>query len=116
VDLALDPISGSLLGSTLACVRDFGRVVVFGMVGGSPGTVTTDLLHSRNRSVIGYSTGGHVRERPDRLYPSGEAVLRLLQSDEIRIMLGARYPLEDATQAHRDLESGASTGKLLLHL
>jgi NADPH2:quinone reductase len=33
---------------------------------------------------------------------------------ELRVIVGATYPLEDAAQAHRDLEGRRTSGKLLL--
>lgn len=114
VDLALDPIAGPLFPSTLDCVADFGRLVVFGTSGGSPGSVTTDLLHQRNRAVIGYSNGGHVRGRPQVLSAAGEALLGLLEKSEVKIRVGGEYPFDEAPEAHRALESGQTLGKLLL--
>ena len=32
----------------------------------------------------------------------------------LAIRIGGRYPLADAAQAHRDLEGGGTTGKLLV--
>lgn len=53
--------------------------------------------------------------------PTREALLRhstelfdLVRDGRLRVEIGARYPLKDAAQAHRDLESRATTGKLLL--
>ncbi|MBI4261265.1 MAG: zinc-binding dehydrogenase, partial [Actinobacteria bacterium] len=114
VDLALDSIAGPQFAPTVDCVADSGRVVVFGMGAGVPGSVTTDVLHPRNRSVVGYSTGSLARREPDRLRPAGDAVLRLFAERRIRVMIGRTYPLEDARRAHRDIEGGLSTGKLLL--
>ena len=38
----------------------------------------------------------------------------LVESGRLKIAIGGRYPLAEAAQAHRDLESRTTAGKLLL--
>jgi NADPH2:quinone reductase len=41
-------------------------------------------------------------------------VLGWIGSGELKVRIGQRYKLEDAAQAHRDLEARKTTGKILL--
>jgi NADPH2:quinone reductase len=41
-------------------------------------------------------------------------LLTLVRDGLLTIEIGGRYPLAEAARAHRDLESRATTGKLLL--
>jgi NADPH:quinone reductase-like Zn-dependent oxidoreductase len=41
-------------------------------------------------------------------------IFRLVQDGRLRVDIGRRHPLKDAVQAHRDIESRSTTGKLLL--
>jgi NADPH2:quinone reductase len=41
-------------------------------------------------------------------------VLDLVAAGKLEIRIGARYPLDQARQAHEDLEARRTTGKLLL--
>jgi NADPH:quinone reductase len=41
-------------------------------------------------------------------------VLELIEGGKLDVRIGARYPLEQARQAHEDLEARKTTGKLLL--
>jgi NADPH:quinone reductase-like Zn-dependent oxidoreductase len=41
-------------------------------------------------------------------------VLDLLAQGQIRLIVGATFPLEQAAAAQQALESGSSTGKILL--
>ena len=43
-----------------------------------------------------------------------EEIFDLVANGRLRVEVGGRYPLTDAAQAHRDLESRTTTGKLLL--
>lgn len=42
--------------------------------------------------------------------------LQLLASREVRSEVHGIYPMEDASEAHRLLESGQTTGKLVLQM
>jgi NADPH:quinone reductase-like Zn-dependent oxidoreductase len=82
-------------------------------------------------AVIGAAPVVNLRELPRSVkicypvfrdhIPTHEALLRhsaeifnLVQNGRLRVEIGRRYPLKDAAQAHRDIESRATTGKLLL--
>jgi len=81
---------------------------------GTPGTLTTDVLHTGNRAVLGYTTGGYRAERPEALRPGVEAAFRLVAEGRVHITVGKRFALRDAAEAQRFVESRASTGKVLL--
>jgi NADPH:quinone reductase-like Zn-dependent oxidoreductase len=82
-------------------------------------------------AVIGDAPVVNLRELPNSIklcypvfrdhIPTRDALLRhtaeifdLVRDGRLRVEIGGRYPLKDAAQAHRDLESRTTTGKLLL--
>lgn len=82
-------------------------------------------------AVIGAVPVVNMRELPNSIklcypvfrdhIPTREALLRhsaeifdLVESGRLQVEIGRRYPLKDAAQAHSDIESRATTGKLLL--
>ncbi|MEX2535234.1 MAG: NADPH:quinone oxidoreductase family protein [Trueperaceae bacterium] len=113
LDLILDPVAGEQFESGLGLLAPFGRVVVFGNAGGH-GSLSTGPLHSANRSVIGYSSGHYRKDRPDGVRRAAVEMLELLASGEITVPVSRTFPLANAAQAHRYLESRQSIGKLLL--
>jgi NADPH2:quinone reductase len=64
--------------------------------------------------VIGYSTGGYRASRPERLRLGVEGAFDLVSEGLVKVIVGARYPLREAVEAHRHVESRASHGKTLL--
>ena len=113
-DLILDSVAGPVFAGNLTCLAPFGRLVAFGQASGEPGEVRSSDLYPTNRAVLGYSTGGYRRARPAALRPAAEAVLDLLAAGRLRLVIGRRYPLAEAAEAHRFVESRASTGKVML--
>ena len=116
VDLILDSVAGEVFGAGLTALAPFGRIVAFGNASGTPGTVRTNELHPSNRAVIGYSSGSYRKLRPEALRPAAEASLRLVADDKVHVVVGARFPLRDAAEAHRLVESRTGHGKVLLTL
>jgi len=55
----------------------------------------------------------HVRTRADLLKRSAQ-LFDWIRDGKIEVRIGGRYPLKDAAQAHRDLQSRRTVGKLLL--
>jgi NADPH2:quinone reductase len=113
-DVILDSVAGPVTAASLTCLAPFGRLVVFGQASGAPGEVRSSDFYPLNRSVLGYSTGGYRRLRPAALRPAAEAVLAWLAAGRLRMVITRRFPLAEAAEAHRLVESRASTGKVLL--
>jgi NADPH2:quinone reductase len=114
VDVVLDSVAGPIFAALFPVLAPFGRYVVYGMASGEPGRAASNELHMSNRAVLGYSTGGYRAARPAALRPGMQAALDLVASGKVKVLIGARYPLRDAAEAQRHVESRASTGKVLL--
>jgi NADPH2:quinone reductase len=113
-DVILDSVAGETLTRGLGCLAPFGRLVAYGISSGEPGQALSSDLHPVNRSVVGYSSGHYRRYRPDALRPAADAVLGLLAEGRLRLVVGHRFPLAEAAQAHALIESRASIGKIIL--
>lgn len=113
-DVILDAVAGEVFAQSLDCLATFGRLVIYGIASGQPGTALSNRLHPPCRAVIGYSTGTYRRLKPEALKPAADAVLGYLQAKQLRIIVGGRYQLSQAAAAHRFVESRQSTGKILL--
>jgi NADPH2:quinone reductase len=51
---------------------------------------------------------------PERLRERAAQLFDWIAAGDLRVRIGGVYSLADAAQAHRDMESRATTGKLLL--
>lgn len=114
VDVVLDGVGADTFEASIASLAPWGRLVCYGMASGPPPPVAFGSLYGDNRSIVGYSNGGHRRRRPESLRPAGLAALKLLAQGRWKPVIGARLPLAQAAEAHRMIEDRESIGKVLL--
>jgi len=113
-DVILDSVAGEVFATSLEAFAPFGRYVIYGMASGKPGEAKTPVFHTQNRSLVGFSAGHYRNLRPAVLREGTLAVLELVASGAVTPIIGARFALRDAAQAHTLVESRASHGKVLL--
>lgn len=120
VDVALEMSGGGRLGQTLQTLGPFGRAVVYGSVSGRHGRIPDDVLDamlydpSPNQSLIGFNLGPWFALRPEVAFAALTQLVGWVATGEVTVPVGRSLPLAEAAEAHRLLESGATTGKLVL--
>jgi NADPH2:quinone reductase len=60
--------------------------------------------------------GGFVEDKPELVAEIGRDLERLAGEGVVRPIAGASYPLEQGSQALRDLQERRATGKLVLRM
>jgi NADPH:quinone reductase len=114
VDIVLEMTGGPVFDGSLAALASFGRLVTYGMAGRRrPTAVQPGDLLATSRAVIGFWLV-HCLRRPGGLGPAMEELLSLAASGGLRAVDGGHYPLDRARQAHEDLRSRRTAGKLVL--
>ena len=113
-DVILEMVGGDFLTQNLKCLAIFGRMVVFGAASGERGTIVPVDLMKRCHAVVGFYLP-QIMSRPDLLGPSLKEILGWISTSEVKLTIGATYPLEKAAEAHADLEGRRTTGKLVLN-
>jgi NADPH:quinone reductase len=116
VDVVIDPVGGDRFTDSLRSLAEGGRVVVVGFTGGSIPEVRVNRLLLNNTEVIGAGWGGYVMSKPDVNRQIGQAIIDLIDQGFIRPVVGARFPLERASDALELLEGRGATGKVVLEL
>lgn len=97
---------------SLDALRPSGTFAWFGPVLGGPGPI--DIMSLPRSIKLGYPSFAHHVRTPELLRTRTAQLFDWLATGHLRIHIGGEYPLEAAAQAHADLESRATTGKLLL--
>ena len=115
VDIVLDMVGGDYIQRNLKCVADDGRIHQIGFLSGSKANVDFTRLMLKRITL----TGSTLRARPIEVkarlaYALEEQVWPLLSSGRIKPVIDRVFPLEEASEGHRRMESGAHVGKIML--
>ncbi len=115
VDVILDMVAGDYVPRELKCLADEGRLSIIAVLGGSRAEVDFNEILQR-RLII---TGSTLRPRSVEFKNAIAAALRqkvwpLIEAKEIRPVIFKVFPLADAAEAHRLMESGTHVGKIVL--
>jgi NADPH2:quinone reductase len=113
VDVVFEMAGGAVFDASYAALAPFGRIVVCGIASQEPNEVRTGSLLRHSRSVVGFYLF-HTLERPGMFADALADLFARAARGELRTVIGATYPLEQAAQAHIDLRERRTTGKLLL--
>ena len=113
VDVVLDVAGGAVFDAGEAALAPFGRIVVCGIASREQNTIRTGRLLKRSRSVVGFWLF-HLLERPELLAGPLADLFARARRGELRVVVGATYPLSQARRAHEDLTARRTQGKLLL--
>jgi NADPH:quinone reductase len=116
VDIVIDPVGGDRFTDSLRSLRENGRLVVVGFTGGSIPEVRVNRLLLNNLEVVGAGWGAFVLGKRDINREIGEAVNRLVDEGFVRPIVGARFPLEQASDALKLIDERGATGKIVLEL
>lgn len=114
VRAVFDSVGKTTFDGGLRCLAPRGTMILFGQSSGPVDPVDPAILQRGGSLVLTRPTLVHfVATRDDLLWRSGE-ILSMVERGELRVHVHARYPLREASEAHRALESRATTGKLVL--
>ncbi|WP_017569285.1 zinc-binding dehydrogenase [Nocardiopsis halotolerans] len=105
VDVALDVVAGDLLGEGLPLLREGGRWVVAGALGGYGVTFDVRRLYLHNAQVIGSAM--HTPAHFDLL-------MDLARQGGVRPVIAEVFPLEQAARAQEELARRGHVGKIVM--
>jgi NADPH2:quinone reductase len=114
VDVVYDSIGASTFLKSIDCLRPRGMMVTFGNASGPVPAIEPLLLSQKGSLFLTRPTlGHHIATREDLEWRSGD-LFRWLEERKLTLRIDHVYPLAHAAQAHRDLESRKTSGKLIL--
>lgn len=113
VDVALEMVGGSVFNETLKTLAPFGRLVIFGAASGEQAVFAPGQLMKRNQSVIGFFLPQIMRNQ-ELFQKSFQELLEYMNNGQLKLTIGGAYPLEQAADVHKLLQSRKTIGKLVL--
>jgi NADPH2:quinone reductase len=115
VDLILDMLGASYLARNLEAAAIEGRLVVISLIGGARAEINLNTVMSKRLTL----TGSTLRVRTVAQKAAvADAVRRnvwpLLSAGRVRPIIHATFPLAEASEAHRLMETSTHIGKIVL--
>lgn len=113
-DVIVDPVGGRLRIDSLDVLASLGRLLLVGNASNEwDVTVDTNAIWTRNIAIAGFSVGPYLPAHPDHAAPAAHAALAAIAAGHLDIPY-TEMDLADAERAHRQLETGPVTQRILL--
>ncbi len=114
VPAVYDGVGRNTFDASLASLRPHGILVLYGQSSGPVPPFDLGRLARGGSLFVTRPTLKHFIATPEELTRRAGDVCGWIADGSLSVHIGGRYPLTDAGQAHTDLQSRRTTGKLLL--
>jgi NADPH2:quinone reductase len=112
-DLILDAIGKPTFEPGLKCLAPFGHLLLYGRAGGPPDPLNVFRLFEKSTKVSAFGLPV-VFGMPDLMREGIEKSFQLMRDGKLKLVIGKVFPLAQAAEALRLLQSRQSVGKLVL--
>jgi putative PIG3 family NAD(P)H quinone oxidoreductase len=114
-DVVLDNQGAAYLARNLEVLATSGRLVIIGLQGGRSAELDLGMLMSKRAAILSTSLRARPAAEKAAIVASvQEHVWPLIASGAVRPVIHARFPMEQASGAHRLVEAYGHIGKVLL--
>jgi len=115
VDVVLDMVAGRYAQPNLELLRRDGRYALIAFLGGTRAEIDLRRILTHRLTLTGSALRPQtVAEKAEIAAGLRRDVLPLIEEGRVRPVIDRRFPLADAAAAHRYMESGRHTGKIVL--
>ncbi|WP_334164740.1 quinone oxidoreductase family protein [Phenylobacterium sp.] len=111
-DVIVDSVGGPTLQSSINSLAYRGRVSMVGQAGREPMKVDVGSMMGGNRSLSGVFLGAEITT--DRVHDNIGKLIGDVARGELKVVIDREFPLSEAAEAHRYIESRQAVGRVLL--
>ncbi len=117
IDVILDMVGGDYILRNLKCLAMDGRLVQIAFLQGSTAEINFAQVMVKRQTITGSTLRPRsVADKAKIAAALREKVLPLFESGKVKPVLYKTFPLAEAADAHRLMETSAHTGKIILTL
>ena len=117
VDVILDNMGAKYLARNVSALADSGRLVIIGLQGGTKAELDINALMRKRAAVIGTTLRSRSVAGKSAICASVvEHVWPLVAAGEVEPVIDVVLPFDQVAEAHRRMEAGEHSGKILLRL
>ena len=114
VNVVYDSVGKETYEKSLDCLAPLGCLVIFGQASGPVPPFDTAVLNAKGSlSLARPSLTHNVASHADVVRRAGD-LFNWIEARKLNVRIGKTFPLADAANAHREMESRRSTGKIIL--
>jgi NADPH2:quinone reductase len=115
VDAVFEMLGGEHVAKSVRCVREFGRVIVYGAATGETPQLDTRVLYAKGASVHGLWLSYLSANRP-LMESAWKQLSEWIAAGKLNPVIGKVFPLEQAREAYTLLQEGKNYGKIVLKI
>ncbi|MGH3353202.1 MAG: NAD(P)H-quinone oxidoreductase [Nocardioides sp.] len=114
-DVILDNMGAKYLARNIDALNPEGRLVIIGMQGGAKAELDINALLRKRGAVIATNLRGRPAEQKTTICAAVvESIWPMVGAGDVKAVVQDVLPLAEAAEAHRLMESGEHSGKILL--
>jgi NADPH2:quinone reductase len=115
VDAVFEMLGGEHVARSVRCLRDFGRVIVYGSATGQAPQLDTRLLYAKGASVHGLWLTYFSQNRV-LMDSAWKHLSDWLAAGRLHPVIGTVFPLKEARAAYTLMQEGRNYGKIVLKI
>ena len=115
VDAVFEMLGGEHVAKSVKCVRDFGRVIVYGAATGEPPQLDTRVLYAKGASVHGLWLSYLSANQP-LMRTAWKQLSEWIAAGKLSPVIGRVFPIDHAREAYTLLKEGKNYGKIVLKI
>jgi len=113
VDAVFEMLGGEHTAKSVRCLRDFGRVIVYGSATGEKSELDPRLLYAKGASVHGLWLT-YLSAKQELMNQAWKRLSSWISQGRLHPVIGHVLPMERAAEAYRLLSDGKNVGKIIL--
>jgi NADPH:quinone reductase len=113
VDAVFEMLGGEHVAKSVKCLREFGRVVVYGAATGETPQLDTRLLYAKGASVHGLWLT-YLSQNRSLMATAWQQLSAWVAAGQLHPVIGKVFPLDQAREAFTLMQEGKNYGKIVL--
>src|SRR5919106_2239828 len=107
VDIVIDHVGAATWATSIAALRQGGRMAVCGMTSGNEATIPVRMFYTKQITMVGSLLGTRAQL---------QELINFVMRKRNQPVIDSVFPLQDAKEAQKKMEAGMHAGKILLKL
>ncbi len=114
VDIAFEMAGGEIYNETIKSLAQGGQLIIYGCASGVQGNIHPEYFVDQNITQSGFNLAFYIGNKMQLWQEAIGTVIGLIARGQLKIQTPKTFALADAAEAHRQIESRKTTGKVVL--